>query len=237
MIELSIVIPAYNEAHRITPTLHDYLEYYRATNSEIIVVLNGCSDGTLAIVKSFAERFPQQLRWINLEQAAGKGGAVQAGLLAAVGNYRGFVDADESTTPPEFQKLVDRLREEGTDAVIASRWIKGAIIRNRDSLWRKLASKLFVFIVHHRFHMPFYDTQCGAKVFTSELVQAIVPQLQITNMTFDVELLYRALQRGYGIIEVPTIWVDKTSSAMFNSPIQLLRKGIRMYFSLFRIHT
>lgn len=235
MTQLSIVIPTYNEAGRITPTLQHYLEYYAGTDTELIVVLNGCRDQTLAIVQAWQARYPAQLRYIHIPEPLGKGGAVKAGLLAATGRNRGFIDADESTTPAEFQKLVTVLYEKHTDGVIASRWMSQSTILNRDSLLRKLASKIFAFIVRHRFHMPFHDTQCGAKVFRADLVTDIVPRLTIQNMTFDVELLYKAFHHGYGIIEVPTIWVDKTSSVMFSSPAQLLGKAFVMYYSLWSI--
>ena len=235
MTQLSIVIPAYNEARRIMPTLQHYLEYYAGTATELIVVLNGCRDQTLEIVQAFQARHHEQLRYIEIQEPLGKGGAVKAGLLSAIGRYRGFIDADESTTPEEFQKLVNVLYESHTDGVIASRWMPQSTILNRDSLLRKLASKIFAFIVRHRFHMPFHDTQCGAKVFRADLVTDIVPRMIIQNMTFDVELLYKAFHHGYGIIEVPTVWVDKTSSVMFNSPGQLLRKAFAMYHSLWSI--
>lgn len=234
MSELSIVIPAYNEARRITPMLQDYTQYFCEGDVELIVVLNGCTDATLAIVQAFQRQYPKMVRYLNLNQALGKGGAVKTGLLAATGKYRGFVDADESTAPAEFDRLFQRLLAETVDGVIASRWLPGAIV-HRTSRLRQLASRVFIRIIRWRFHMPFMDTQCGAKIFTDMLVQAVVPTLTVRDMAFDVELLYNASKHGYTLIEVPTVWTDKTSSTLFRSPLDFIRHSLTILYTIFSL--
>ncbi|MFA5995847.1 MAG: dolichyl-phosphate beta-glucosyltransferase [Patescibacteria group bacterium] len=234
MTQLSIVIPAYNEERRIRPMLTDYLAFFQSADVELIVVLNGCTDRTLEIVQEFQKQYPTKLRYLNLEQALGKGGAVKAGLLAATGNWRGFVDADASTAPAELNRLWQLLKPSHYDGVIASRWLPGAQVW-RSSWLRKFASWLFVWLVRRRFHMPFFDTQCGAKIFTTTLVEAIMPNLSVINMAFDVELLYNATKQGYRFLEVPTVWVDKTSSTLFRSPFGFIKNSYQIFKTILTI--
>ncbi|MFH0818646.1 MAG: dolichyl-phosphate beta-glucosyltransferase [Patescibacteria group bacterium] len=232
MIDVSIIIPAYNEEQRISQTLRDYLIYFSSKKAEIIVVLNGCIDNTIDVVKTFQTQYPDLLKYIEISEAVGKGGAVQAGFKQAKGNIIGFVDADESTSPVEYDKLIHALP--GNDGVIASRWLKKSIVKER-TLLRKITSKLFVSLVKLFFNLPYHDTQCGAKVFTASAINKILPQLEVKNMAFDVELLIACRANDLKIKEVPTFWVDKTSSALLGSKIKLIKSAILMFKTLIKI--
>lgn len=231
MIKLSIVIPAYNEEKRIAATLDEYLKFF-TKDTEIIVVLNGCTDNTEQAIAPYQQKFSDILQVINIKEAIGKGGAVQLGFKKSKGEIIGFVDADGSTSPIEYKKLVDSLN--GYDAIIASRWLKGAAMKNRAML-RKAASKIFVWVVKLIFHMPFSDTQCGAKIFKREKILSLLPHLQEKGMAFDVELLYLAYTQGLKIKEVPTIWIDKPGSQILGSPWRVVSKGLIMFKTLFKI--
>lgn len=227
MIKLSIVIPAYNEEKRIAATLDEYLKFF-TKDTEIIVVLNGCKDQTAQVVAAYKEK----IRLIDIKEAIGKGGAVQVGFKASNGEVIGFVDADGSTSPQEYQRLIDNLGN--NDGVIASRWLKGAVMKNR-TLLRKTASKIFIWMVKIIFHMPFSDTQCGAKIFKKEKIAPLLPRLQEKGMAFDVELLYLAYTQGLKIKEVPTVWIDKPGSEILGSPWRVISKGLIMFKTLFKI--
>jgi len=107
LYKLSLIIPAYNEEKRIRKVLDAYTKSLEGINYEIIVVCNGCKDGTEDIVRDFIKKTPSaNVRVLVFEEKLGKGGAVIEGFKAAKGKFMGFVDADLSTSPQEFLKLV-----------------------------------------------------------------------------------------------------------------------------------
>src|SRR3989344_7366153 len=170
---LSIVIPAYNEEKRIGNTLESYGSFFSEIkakdyfNFEILVVLNGCKDNTLEVVKAFNKKF-REIVYLNFKQA-GKGFAITEGFkdsLKRDNEFIGFVDADMSTTPEEFYKLFKELQnKEYLGGVIASRWLKNSRIKTPQTFLRKITSRGFNFIVKAILFVPYSDTQCGAKVF------------------------------------------------------------------------
>ena len=93
---LSIIIPAYNEENRIKPTLQAYLDFFKDKDIEIIVIMNGCTDNTLEVVRSLNS---PKINYINIPEAIGKGGAIIEGFKIAKGNLISYVDADNSTKP------------------------------------------------------------------------------------------------------------------------------------------
>lgn len=226
---LFLIIPAYNEEQRIKRTLRDYLKYFK-NNFKILVVLNGCTDNTLAVVKDVQNHYPQNLDSLDIKEMIGKGGAIRKGFKRAQGDIVGFIDADGSTSPLEFEKLIKAI--DHFSGAIASRWIAGAKVLKRESFLRKIASRIFLILVRLLFRMPYQDTQCGAKVFRKEVIDSILPELRINNMAFDVELLYLIKRRGYQLKEVPTVWVDKSTSAMLGSPLRFLKTSWEMFWGL-----
>jgi dolichol-phosphate mannosyltransferase len=210
---LVLLIPAYNEAERIGPVLRRYAEYFRAQyhgRFEIVVVLNGCRDNTLAVVESAADDFPE-IRALEYVNPIGKGGALIEGLkLAATTDLIGYVDADGATPPEAFLDLVRQCGE--VDCAIGSRWLPGAIIRQTQSLKRRIFSRCFHIFVEVLFQMHIKDTQCGAKVMRRQAVEAIHSGLRIADVAFDINLLYSLKRNGFTIREVPTIWTDQIGS-------------------------
>jgi len=233
-MHLSIVIPAYNEAERIGKTLEKYLNHFsRFTDKfEIVVVLNGCRDNTAEIVSKFVEQHLQTVKMLNIPELIGKGGAIRRGLSLAKGQAVGFVDADGATSPEEFEKLVANLKT--YDAVIASRWKKGAKVYNR-KISRKIISLIFAVLVKIIFWWRYYDTQCGAKVFNSSVIKKILPRLRTNNMAIDVDILQQCRKMKYRVKELPTIWVDQENSDFLSSPFRLLTQALAMVSSLIKI--
>jgi len=236
-MKTSIVIPAYNEEKRILGTLDDYGSFFKkkyGKNFEIIVVLNGCSDDTLGIVKKAKKKYPQ-IKILNFKQA-GKGFAIIEGFKAAKGELIGFTDADDATSAEEFNKLIEKI--DRYSGIIASRYIKGAIVRPKQSIQRIVVSRIFNFMIRALFLMNYKDTQCGAKIFRKEAVKAVLPCLGITKWAFDVDLLYQMKRQGFKIGEVPTIWSDKEYSKLNfanagpNMALSIIR--LRMIYSPFR---
>ena len=175
---LSVVVPAYNEEARIGRTLtsiHSYLEQ-KPFDWEILVVLDGATDGTLDIVTQFAEG-KNGIRWIDRKQNRGKGYTVREGLLATNGQYRLFTDADNSTDMSHFDKM-QPLLEHGYDVVIASRDGKdaeGAQQATPQSFFKRVLGNLGNLVVQALTVPGIWDTQCGFKAFSAEATQTIFP--------------------------------------------------------------
>ncbi|HRT58495.1 MAG TPA: glycosyltransferase [Candidatus Paceibacterota bacterium] len=228
---LLLLIPAYNEARRIEPVLRDYgryfQEHYRG-KFQLVVVLNGCRDNTLEVVRRVAVDFPA-ISTLEFADPIGKGGALIEGLkLAPLADLIGYVDADGATPPQAFHDLVKRAGE--ADCVIGSRWLPGSVLHVEQSGRRRFASRVFHLIVELLFGMHIRDTQCGAKVMHRKAVEAIHSSLRIADMAFDINLLYSLKHAGYRVLEVPTEWTDK-----IGSKVTLFRTSLTMFLSVIRI--
>jgi glycosyltransferase involved in cell wall biosynthesis len=228
---LLLLIPAYNEERRIEPALRDYAHYFKQNYQgkfQLVVVLNGCRDNTLGVVQRVAAEYPA-VTWLEFKEPIGKGGALIEGFkLAAITDLIGYVDADGATSPAAFHELVKRMN--GTDCVIASRWVPGAVLHQEQSHKRQFASRVFHMIVQVLFWMNIRDTQCGAKVMRCEAVEKIHSSLRITDMAFDINLLYSLKRAGFRITEVPTEWTDK-----IGSKVRLGSTSLTMLLSAMRI--
>jgi glycosyltransferase involved in cell wall biosynthesis len=228
---LLLLIPAYNEENRIEPVLRSYAGYFRDHHKgkfQLVVVLNGCHDDTLGVVRGVAADFPS-ISAIEFREPIGKGGALIEGLkLAPLADLVGYVDADGATPPGAFHELVKRTRD--ADCVIGSRWIPGAVLHVQQSGRRQFASRVFHMIVELLFHMNIRDTQCGAKVMRRAAVEKVHPSLRIADMAFDINLLYSLKRAGFRILEVPTEWTD-----IMGSKVTLGRTSLTMLLSAIRI--
>ena len=226
-----LLIPAYNEEARIEPVLREYADYFRknyAGECQLVVVLNGCVDNTVGVVKRVAETHPE-VSWLEFPDPIGKGGALIEGLkLAPLGDLIGYVDADGATSAKAFHDLVKHWDK--ADCVIASRWLPGAVLHQQQTGKRQFASRVFHLIVQSLFWLNIKDTQCGAKVMRRQVVEKIHPMLRIADMAFDINLLYAIKRAGFKILEVPTEWTDK-----IGSKVMLGRTSLTMLLSIIRL--
>jgi len=228
-MKLSIVIPAYNEGERIKPTIKRYLDYF-PKDIELIVVIEG-TDNTLEIVKEFAKS-DRRIKYFYSEKKLGKGGAVIKGFGLAGGDLIGFVDADGSTTPEAFAELVENL--DVYDAIIASRKMRGAKLIKKEPFLQRIGSRGFNILVRILFQLPFKDTQCGAKVFKKQVIDAILPELGLTEFAFDIDLLFHAKSKGFSVKEIPTVWEHKTGGK-FDFDRKFAKQTIQMFLSVIRL--
>jgi len=226
-----LLIPAYNEERRIEPVLRDYATYFEKNypgKFQLIVVLNGCVDNTIGVVRRVAGDHGQ-ISALEFAERIGKGGALIEGLkLAPLADLVGYVDADGATAPPAFHDLVKKSGE--VDCVIGSRWVEGAVLHQAQTSKRQFASRIFHRIVQLLFGMNIRDTQCGAKVMRRHAVEQIHSALRITDMAFDINLLYALKRAGFKILEVPTEWTDKVGSK-----VALGRTSLSMLLSIIRL--
>jgi glycosyltransferase involved in cell wall biosynthesis len=205
-VELSIVIPSYNERNRLGRTLEAYLTFFDdAGLSYEVIVADYSDDGSKGIIREM-QKSRKNLRLLDIYER-GKGLAVYEAFRICRGRYVSFADADNATPPEEFYRLYNSLP--GYDAAIGSRGLsRSNVVNYHQSLFRRLGSfVLGVLFVKALFGLGIRDTQCGAKIFRKDKVLAVLPKMRITNSIFDVELLWRFGKVGR-INEVPIRWVD-----------------------------
>ncbi len=209
---LSLIIPAYNEAARIAPTVERVLDYLRAHYPafELLVVDDGSRDGTAAVVARAIAAEPRA-RLIAYQPNRGKGYALRQGVQASAGDWVAFTDADLSTPIEELPRALEHLQT--AHIVIGSRGLRAAQIRVRPPLYRRLASRIFDLIKHLLVGLWAYkDTQCGFKAYRGELARQLYARGQIDRFMFDVEILHLAERAGLRIHEMPVQWADAPGS-------------------------
>lgn len=212
-IKLSVVIPAYNEERRIGPTLLDIDRYLSQQPyvSEVLVVIDGAKDNTASVVKKYEEMI-DNLRVINNPENHGKGYVVRQGLLEANGQYRLFMDADNSTTINQIEKFMPSF-DEGYDVVIGSRDLKGSKISKHQAKWKEFlgnAGNLLIQMVGGLWGMP--DTQCGFKLLSANAADKVCRIMKIDRWGFDIEMLVLAKKMGFKIQQVPVEWKNDEES-------------------------
>lgn len=228
--EISIIIPAFNEALRLPATL-DRIERYLSTASitaEVIVVDDGSRDGTADVVRRRVGQWPQ-LKLLAAERNGGKGAAVRLGMAAAHGRYRIFSDADLSVPIDDVEKLLRALRG-GAGVAIASRGLRQSQVELHQPWYRETMGKIFNVLVRIFVFGGVHDTQCGFKAFTAEVADRVFPVLQTRGFGFDVEVLYRARKAGYRIEEIPTRWINSPQSR-----VHPIRHSTAMFLELLAI--
>jgi glycosyltransferase involved in cell wall biosynthesis len=226
----SIVIPAYNEGGRIPGTLDSVISCVRrfAWDAEIIVVNDGSSDNTAAVVREIAKTAPE-LRLIENPGNRGKGYSVRSGILQALGEVVMFTDADLSSPMEEAQRLFDAIAA-GADIAIGSRWLESSRQTHRQPFYRQFFGRCFNAATRAIMRLPFADTQCGFKAFTRHAAQTVFQLQTIERWGFDPEILFIALKRGFKVVEVPVSWAHDARTRM-----SYLRDGVTMLEELARV--
>ncbi len=224
-VELSIVIPAYNEAGRLPATLAAITAYFtrQARVVEVIVVDDGSTDGTGELPLPAPGAAPQ-LTWRMLRNPGnrGKGFSVRRGMLEASGERLLFTDADLSAPISELPKLEAAL-ELGADIAIGSR-SRQELIQAHQSRFRENAGRVFNRLVRLILGLPFVDTQCGFKLFNRAAARAVFTAQRIERWGFDPELLFLARRYGFRVQEVPVVWAHAEGAK-----IRLWRDSVRMF--------
>jgi dolichyl-phosphate beta-glucosyltransferase len=227
-VDLSVVIPAYNETKRIRPTLerlHAFLDRMGSkVRWEILVVDDGSTDGTADLVEDLAAEIPH-LRVIRSRPNRGKGAAVRVGMLEACGLVRVMCDADGSMPPEEMPKLLARLARGGADIAIGSRYADGAATDQRQPFYRRVWSRLCNRVVQSTLVPGVRDTQCGFKAFSAIAAEDLFSRGRIDGWAFDLEILALARRREYAIAEVGVTWTDDKRSRV--NPVKDMIKVVR----------
>jgi glycosyltransferase involved in cell wall biosynthesis len=230
-LDLSIVIPAYNEESRLPKTLDAIFAYLqsRPFRAEILVVDDGSSDGTCALVTALQSKYAA-LRLISNGKNRGKGFSVRHGMLEARGDIALFSDADLSTPIEEADKLIAALRDKGFDAAIGSRAVDRTLIEVHQSVIREQAGIFFNCMVRWIMGIEFSDTQCGFKAFCRDRAQIIFEQQRVERFGFDPEILFLAKRNGLRVAEIPVRWSHDPATK-----VNVAGDGVQMFLELLRI--
>ncbi|MGB8261569.1 MAG: dolichyl-phosphate beta-glucosyltransferase [Terracidiphilus sp.] len=222
-LKYSIVIPAYNESARIPSTLASVVGCIRARGwpAEVIVVNDGSTDATAAVVREFMRSAPE-VRMLENPGNRGKGYSVRAGMLAAQGEVAMFTDSDLSAPIEEAERLFAAI-EAGAEIAIGSRWLESGRQTHRQPLYRQFFGRCFNAVTRAVMGLPFADTQCGFKAFTRITAQTVFQLQTIERWGFDPEILFIAIKRGYRIKEVPVSWAHDERTRM-----SYLKDGMKM---------
>jgi dolichyl-phosphate beta-glucosyltransferase len=213
MKELSMIIPAYNEAARIGPTLLSFYNFLatKEISFEIIVVDDGSTDQTVELVKGLKTEIPELLI-IAMPHNKGKGCAVRTGMLKAQGQIRLFSDADGSTPIEEMDKLLPPILAGEADITIGSRYLDGAEIDKAQPAFRIVWSRFANRVVQQILLPGIVDPHCGFKAFSAAAAEKIFSLCTVNEWSFDLEVLALARSLNLRIAEFPVKWTNDERS-------------------------
>lgn len=226
---ITVVIPAYNEEHRLPSTLDKIVDYFssKAYQKELIIINDCSSDKTSEVIKSYSEKYPY-IREIKNTQNKGKAYSVNRGIGESKGELVLYMDADGSTSILELDKLIYWIQN-GFDIAIGSRRVDGSNVVVDQNKLRLLLGWIFRHLVKMIVSLDIIDTQNGFKLFKSKIAKEIFAKQKSFGWAFDVEILYIAQKSGYKIKEVPIVWVNN-----FESKVKFSGK-IKMLFEIVKI--
>lgn len=206
--DISVIIPAFNEASRLATSLRTILGYLRNHGTtELILVDDGSHDGTSEVaLESIRGLSPDRARVIRCPVNRGKGSAVRAGLLAARAPIALFTDADLSTPITEIPKITESIARGECDLAFGSRAVDRSLIGVHQPWRREMGGRIFNLAVRAATGLPFWDTQCGFKAFRMSVCRPIIAAATVDRFGFDVELLFVAYRAGLRLSEIPVRW-------------------------------
>jgi glycosyltransferase involved in cell wall biosynthesis len=210
----SIIFPAYDEAEGLPTALEAALTYVRtrALQAEVLVVDDGSRDATADLARAFAAAHPE-VKVLSHTPNRGKGYAVRAGMLAACGEYRVFLDVDLATPVEEIDKLREAL-DGGAQVAVGTRYVAASRVEVRQRFPRRFMGAVFRALARSVLRLPVSDFTCGLKGFTAAAAERLFGRLTEYGWAFDAELLVLAMRAGWPPVEVPVRWRDVRGSTV-----------------------
>lgn len=231
-MNISIVIPCYNEEKRIKVSLDKILSFINETNYnlEIVVVDNQSTDNTMNILKEYKMKFTNY-KIISANEHKGKGFAVKNGILNSSGDIIIFTDADLSTPVTEIEKIIYEIQTGNADIVIGSRQNPNSKILKKQNFIRENMGKTFNKFLQLILFTGYKDTQCGFKGFKKNVAYKLFTINKINSFAFDAEILFIANKIfNFNVKEIPVIWVNSN-----DSKVNIIRDSLKMLIDLFKI--
>jgi glycosyltransferase involved in cell wall biosynthesis len=203
MVDISILMPCYNEGKYIRKNIFETVNTLKKKNNgsfELIVIDDGSRDKTYQEIKTAAQE-NGYVKTVQLKQNMGKGCALREGFQYAEGKYICFLDGDLDIHPRLIKSLLTHMNKENADVVIGSK--RHALSKVNYPLHRKILSLGYQLFIKILFQLSIMDSQVGIKIFKKEVLDKIFPLILVKEYAFDIELLVNAHRNGYKIIEAP----------------------------------
>lgn len=224
-----MIIPAYNEASRIVPTLKRVHEYLSAQEYpwSVTIVSDGSTDETNTLVNAFVRENPG-FALIACTPNHGKGYVVREGMLNVEGDFLLFSDADLAAPIEEVEKLIPKMAD--FDIAIGSRPLKESNLEVRQPFYREALGRMSNGLIQLMAVRGIHDTQCGFKLFKVDVARDVFSRCKLDGFSFDFEALMIARDLGYSIAEVPIRW-----SHQEGSKVVLWRDAPKAFYDLFKL--
>jgi glycosyltransferase involved in cell wall biosynthesis len=234
--DLSIVIPAYKEAAKIKRDVDAAFEFLDAgrIHGEVLVVDDGSPDETAAVARASVSR--PDFHVFSYTPNRGKGHALRYGIARAKGRNVLFADAGLCVPYRIATIALAMLDMRMCDVAHGSRRMRGSVKRSQP-LYRQIGSRIFGIVIHAFMGIPLYisDTQCGFKAYRRDVAQRLYGEAFTDGFMFDTEIILRALNEGYTILEFPVVWENdadtrfnpRTGSLRLLRELLIIRKGLR----------
>jgi len=225
-VDVSMVVPAYNKEHRIEAFLDRLVDFAEASplSCEIIVVADGCTDGTCRVVEEYS-RGNSAVTLLTSPTRLGKGGGLKLGFRNCRGSTILYIDADGSYDPDQIPRLLMAL--DSADCAVGSRALPGAVLDPMPPRRRIIAGELFSRMVKLLLLEKIMDTQAGFKAFKREVIDSTLGEVSTNGFDIDVQLLVRAKNKGFNLVEVPV-----TYRFVGGSSVNVLGDGLSMGLSV-----
>jgi glycosyltransferase involved in cell wall biosynthesis len=225
---ITIIIPVHNEEKRLLHCLQRTIEYCDSIqwDYELIIVEDGSTDRTVEIAQDMVSR-NDRVKLVSNEERLGKGKAIRSGVLYAEKKFVGYMDADLSADPSEFERLLPFIDD--FDIVVGSRILRGQLPRIKRPFIRSFLSSCYSKLFRTVFRgITIYDPQCGLKLFKMSIAQDLLSQIETNGFAFDCEVIAKASSLGFSIKEVPIIWEHQ-----YGSKVSILPEIMKMARDLF----
>lgn len=239
---LSVVIPAFNEEKRLPETLKKVKAYLekQSYDWEILIVNDGSKDETATVVSGLIknwqarpERSRGGFRLIDNKINRGKGAVVKQGMLQAKGDWRLYMDADNSTDLSEIEKLWPHIKN--YEIIAGSRYLKKDSIKIKQPLLRRIVSRVGNILIRVLLGIHSVDTQCGFKLFSAKATEEIFPLQIMERWGAEMEVWAIAIKKGYKVKEVAVDWYDAAGSKVRKSAaLQTLKELIIIKWNLIK---
>lgn len=236
-VELSIIIPAYNESKKIMNDIFaaDKFIHGNFNNGQIIVVDDGSNDKTSEVAIPLKEKIKTELIVIRLDKNSGKGAALKEGVKVSIGEILLYADAGLTVPFKDALTGIKLISENKCDIANGSRKLEASNIVRKQDLDRRIISQIFGKFVKFFLHIPkgMTDTQCGFKLYKGKVARELFPQLKINGFLFEIEFILLALKNGYRILEFPINWncdrdsrlsIKKSSKNIITEFIELFKE-------------
>ncbi len=209
-MELSIVIPAYNESKKIKKDIFAADKFIRENfnSGQIIIVDDGSKDGTSDIANSYRDKIKTEFDVIELDKNSGKGAAIREGVTRSEGEIILYADAGLTVPFNNALKGIKLIKENKCDIANGSRKLPGSTIVKKQDIDRRIISFFFGLASKLFLHIPpnMTDTQCGFKIYKGEIAKELFSQLRINGFLFEIEIILLALKKDYKVLEFPVTW-------------------------------